>query len=277
MLFTVKGVNMAGVMLLKELEFDDKIFDQYKNWYFQEKQNGERALMSIKNGKVTDIRNRNGNNVKPRWPELAGLEFPGIQSALIDFEACVMINGKSMFYNGINQRRAIPTPDRLKFPVTAMAFDLLHIDGQPLTGKAYRERYALLKSKFSDNEHFKVVENIDNPRQYWNDRVVSENREGLVLKDPSSIYLPDQRVASQLKLKYYKRADVTVQALEPNPKGVKITGYATVNGQHVEAEVQWSSMGFENIKIGDVVEVEFLDIVNNKMVQPHKVKGSIVD
>ena len=268
---------MVGVMLLKELEFDDKVFDQYKNWYFQEKHNGERALLSIKGGKVVGIVNRSGNNVKPRWPELSGLEFPGIQSALVDFEACVLVNGKSMFYNGINQRRAIPSPDRLKFPVVAMAFDLLHLDGQPLTGKAYRERYALLNEKFKECDNFKIVGNIDSPRDYWKNKVIMENREGLVIKDPSAIYLPDQRVATQLKLKYYKRADVTVLALEPNPKGVKISGYATVNGDRVEAECQWSSMGFENIKIGDVVEVEFLDIVNNKMVQPHKVRGSIID
>jgi hypothetical protein len=36
-------------------------------------------------------------------------------------------------------------------------------------------------------------------------------------------------------------------------------------------------MGCENIKVGDSVEVEYLDVVNDKMVQPHKVKDSFIN
>jgi hypothetical protein len=191
---------------------------------------------------------------------------------------------KSIFYGdldrklgGINQRRAVPTSERLKgFPVQAVVFDLLYVEGQPLVGRPYSERLAFLSSKFSgfQNNHFKVVQNIQNPKQYWTDKIVKENREGLVLKDPKAPYSCGQRMNCQLKLKYYKRKNVIVEALETNPKGVKIIG-TTADG--IKGEIQWSSMGCENIKVGDSVEVEYLDVVNDKMVQPHKVKDSFIN
>jgi bifunctional non-homologous end joining protein LigD len=205
------------------------------------------------------------------------LVFTGIKSAVLDCEVIVEMDGKSKFYDGINQRRAVPTPERLKsFPVRAIVFDLLYIDGQSLIGKPYSERLALLSSKFLGFEcdALKIVKNIDSPKEYWDNNIVSENREGFVIKDPKAQYYSGLRMACQLKLKNYKQENVIVEALETNNKGVKITG-TTPSG--IKGEIQWSSCGFENIKVGDSIPVEYLDVVNNKMVQPHKVKDSFID
>jgi ATP-dependent DNA ligase len=264
-------------MLLKEIDepMSDSLVEKYKDWIWEEKHNGERALIHIKNGKVSAIRNREDNNRIPQWPDVAKLSFDGIQSAVIDCEVCHMKDGKSIFYDGINQRRgANPAQDRVSnFPITVVAFDLIYLNGQPLTAKPCEERIALLNSNFKDSNGFELAKRIANPKEHWQN-IISENREGFVIKNPKSQYYPDRRMDCWLKLKNYKRADVIVQALEPNPKGVKIIG-KTKDG--IEGEIQWSFSGFENIKIGDAIEVEFLDVVNNKMVQPHKVKGSIVD
>jgi ATP-dependent DNA ligase len=142
-------------------------------------------------------------------------------------------------------------------------------NGSPIINKTCEERIALLNSNFKDMDGFQLAKPIQDPEKYWDNVIVPENREGFVIKDLKSLYYPDKRTDCWLKLKNYKRADVIVEALEPNPKGVKIIG-KTKEG--IEGEIQWSSMGFENIKVGDAVEVEFLDIVNNKMVQPHKIK-----
>jgi ATP-dependent DNA ligase len=82
---------MAGIqpMLLKEIDFSEEAFDKYKDWYFQEKQNGERALIHIKDGVVAAIRNRQDNPVKQRWPEIGDMKFPGISSAVLDCEVIV--------------------------------------------------------------------------------------------------------------------------------------------------------------------------------------------
>jgi bifunctional non-homologous end joining protein LigD len=265
-------------MLLKEIEepMSDSLVKKYKDWIWEEKHNGERALIHIKDGRVTAIRNREDNSRIPQWPDVANLTFNGIKSAIIDCEVCHMKAGKSIFYDGINQRRgANPTRDRVEaFPITVIAFDLVFFDGSPVVNKPCEERIALLNSNFKDMDGFQLVKPILDPRAYWDNVILPENREGFVIKNPKSQYYPDRRTDCWLKLKNYKRADVIVEALVPNPKGVKIIG-KTKDG--IEGEIQWSFSGFENIKIGDAIEVEFLDVVNNKMVQPHKCKGVVIE
>jgi DNA ligase-1 len=214
------------------------------------------------------------------YPEIADSVFKGVQSAIFDCEIVVVDNnGKSIFYGGINQRDKVvkSAEHRAKYPVKALLFDCIYLNGQVLSQKPYTERYQLLRQSITDSSSIEVVRNIDNPKEYWEKVIVPENREGLVLKNPKAIYQAGQRVDTQLKLKHYKRNNVIVDKLEPNPKGVKIYGHFELAGQTIQAEVQWSSMGCENIKTGDEVEVEYLDIVNNKLVQPHKVKGSVID
>lgn len=267
-------------MLIFECQYSDDVWEKYKNWIWQEKQNGTRNLIHIKDEKVVAIRNRSDSPVMHLYPELSSVAFKGVQSAIFDCEIVVMdANNKSIFYGGINQRdKAVKSAEhRAKYPVKAMLMDCLYLNGQILTQKPYTERYQMLRQSITDNNSIEVVRNIDNPKEYWENVIIPENREGFVLKNPKGIYQAGVRTKEQLKLKNYKRNDVIVDSLEANPKGVKIYGHFDLNGQRIDAEVQWSSMGCENIKVGDAVEVEYLDIVNNKLVQPHKVKGSVVD
>jgi len=273
---TSVGDKMAILpMLLREIDFSDGVFEKYKNWLWQEKHNGERVLVHIKDGKVSAMRNRNDNPVLHRFPELNSVSFPNVKSAILDCEIIVEENGKSKFYDGINQRRAVPTADRLKnFPVKVIVFDLIYFNGKMLSNLKYSDRFSMLTSMRCDSDCFEFVNNISNPKEYWYDRVIPENREGLVIKDPDALYYPGQRMDCQLKLKNYKRDKVIVSRIETNNKGVKLSGM-TASG--ISGEIQWSSMGCENIKVGDEVMVEYLDVVNNKMVQPHKVKHSFIE
>ena len=265
-------------MLLRELPYSDDVFDKYKSWLWQEKHNGTRNLIHVRDEKICAIRNRNDVPVGAFYPEIMEVKFPNVSDAIYDCEICVFdAQHRSIFYGGINQRKAIkPLAHRLKYPAVAVVFDCLYLNGQVLTQKPYSERLEMVRQTIANRGgSIEVVEDILNPREYW-DKIVLENREGLVLKNPKGLYYPDKRMDIQYKLKHYKRALVLVEKLEPNPKGVKIIGSFELGGQKIEAQVQWSSMGFENIKIGSEVEVEYLDIVNNKLIQPHKVKNSFI-
>lgn len=260
-------------MLLQE--FEGTIADalqRYPNWIYQEKQNGTRAVVHVQNGRITSIRNRRNIPVLNLFPELKALKLSE-HNAIIDAELVVFDGtGKSCFYGGINQRDKKLYDYRVAtMPVHIMAFDLIYFDGEVVAGKPYKERMALLREKFQSEGLFKVVDDIPNPLQYWNERIVPDNREGLVIKNPSGRYAFDTRSADALKLKNYKTAFVTVEQIAENPKGIKIIGKATIENESIISECQLSSAG--NVKVGDVVPVVYLDIVNGRMVQPHKIKG----
>jgi bifunctional non-homologous end joining protein LigD len=262
-------------MLLTEMEFTPDVWAKFGTWLFQEKENGIRAIGHFKNGKMTSMRGRRNNTLLHLFPEFTQLKLNEECDAILDGEVIVADEkGRSMFYGGINQRDKKLHPENVpKFPITFVVFDVLYLKGQVVVDKPYSERLALIQTLFSDTANMRVVKNIENPKEYWENKVVKENREGLVIKNPNGKYEVDTRSKNNLKLKFYKIAQVIVDALENNPKGVKVSGH-TADG--LLAEVQWSSSGFENIKIGDTIPVEYLDVVNNKMVQPHKVKGMVI-
>jgi|PlaIllAssembly_1097288.scaffolds.fasta_scaffold22389_5 ATP-dependent DNA ligase len=262
------------VMLLDEVRFDDSVFDTYKDWIFQEKQNGTRVLLHIKDGKASAIQHRAGNPMLHLFPEIQALKFPD-ELAILDGEIVVFDDKqKSVFYGGINQRdKKLHTQNIKKFPVCFVAFDIIYHKGEVVINKPYAERYALLKhySQYSC-DNFKVVENVENPREYWANKIDKENREGFVIKNPKGLYESGTRSKNNLKLKNYKIVDVKVFKTETNPKGIKIYGTGTYKGEVVETECQFSGNNMV-VNVGDILPVEFLDIINGKLVQPHKIIG----
>jgi len=272
------GKKMSEVkpMLLTEIEFSPDVFSKYANWIFQEKQNGVRAIFHIKHGKITSVRGRRNNPLLHLFPELAELQL-GDFEAIIDGELCVLDStGKSVFYGGINQRdKKLHIENVKKFNATFVAFDLLYLNGEVVVDKPYSERLSLLKGVISDTtlQTFRVAENITNPQEYWVSKVVAENREGLVIKNPTGHYEVDTRSKNNLKLKNYKQTEVLIEKTEQNNAGTKIYGKATINGVDIEVECQVGGVKPESLKVGEKVPVVYLDIVGNRLVQPHKIKG----
>jgi ATP-dependent DNA ligase len=266
---------MVEVMLLTELENEQRetAFDDYKGYFFQEKFNGHRALILIENEEIVSIRNRRDNACFHLYPELKELTFKGIKQAILDIEMCVFDNqGKSIFYGGINQRDKKLYQEHIKlYPITAVVFDILSLNDDVKVAFPYEERYKLLVDNFQNQEHFKIVENIANPKEYWDNVIVPQEREGLVIKNPKAYYEAGVRSKENLKLKNYKQVEVIIDNTEENPKGLKIYGKAVINGNNIEVEAQMG--GIFNLNVGDKVPVEYLDIVGNKMIQPHKIKG----
>jgi ATP-dependent DNA ligase len=257
-------------MLLQEVEFSEDVFEKYKDYVWQEKENGVRVMVHIKDGKISAVRNRRNNPVLHLYPELTALDFGKI-SAILDGELVVFKNNKSVFYGGINQRDKLYSKDSVeKFPVTFVAFDMIFLNKEILLGKPHNERYELLNTGFLSytGKHFVISDNIADPKKYWAEHVIPEGREGLVLKDPKSKYEPSQRSWSWLKLKNYKVAEVIVDSIDVNVKGNKITGKATINSEVCIVECQYG--GVYNIQLGDKLPVEYLDIVGGKLIQPHK-------
>jgi ATP-dependent DNA ligase len=251
------------VMLLTEV-WDKSILDDTTKW-FQVKENGVRALIHIKDGKIVGIRNRSNNPIFYCFPEFKELTFP-YKSAILDAEIVVIKDGKSVFYSGIDKRRSYPSENVLKdYPATIVVFDALKINDESLIMKPYKYRYEKLSGI---STKIKVAENFYNGRELW-EKVVKENLEGIVIKDPNAIYEVDKRVKHQLKLKNYKITQITVDKSEQNEKGTKVFAKTNIDGVDLEVECQLGGVfGVEN---GTTHYIKYLDIYGNRMIQPTKV------
>lgn len=259
-------------MLLTEV--DDSIILSDTSKIFQEKHNGTRAIIHVKDHKIVGIRGRSNNPLLYCYPELKDVVFD-CDTAILDGEVCVFKNGKSVFYGGIDQRRSTPDAKKLReFPVTIVLFDIIQYERDVLVYKPYSDRLALLeKFKFSKgmDSHakyqslVKVVESTNDGRALW-DKVVAENREGVVVKDLRGVYELGKRSKQFLKLKNYKFVDVKVEKTEVNDKGTKIYSTIDIGGQNINVEAQQA--GVFDINIGQTIRVKYLDIVGDRLIQP---------
>jgi bifunctional non-homologous end joining protein LigD len=249
-------------MLLGEVN-DDSILN--KGWIYQIKQNGVRAIIHVKNHRIVGIRGRSNNPLLYCYPELKD-EYFDFDTAILDAEICVLDSkGKSVFYNGINQRKTTPTTSRIKeYPITIIVFDVIQLETDVLINKPYKERLGLLQG-YKWSNYVRLIESVNDGTALWN-KVLRDDEEGLVAKDPNAIYELGKRSTRYLKYKNYKYADVLVEQIEPNPKGTKIRANIEINGCPVE--VNCHQAGCFNINVGDTVRVKYLDIVDGKMIQP---------
>lgn len=255
--------------------FDKKALEDASNngWYAQIKENGTRNLIHVIDGKIAAIRNRANNPVLYCYPELKEVVLP-FKSAILDGEIIVEKNGKSVFYGGVDSRRSTPSKQTLEEkPVKLIVFDILKSDEGPMIMKPYKERYSKLLS-IQESKFISVAKNY-NPMGLW-ERVVKEDLEGVVLKNPNAMYEMGARSKNQIKIKNYKFCEVLVEKVEPNDKGVKVFGTTDLNGtrKEVPLSVEVQLGGIFDVPIGSVVPIKYLDITStipNRLIQATKV------
>jgi len=256
-------------MLFTEV-WDKSVLKDDSKWY-QTKENGIRALVHIKDGKIIGIRNRSNMPIFYLFPEFKNLKFP-FSSGILDAEIIVMKNGKSIYYGGIDQRRSVPSKKVLEnHPAKMIIFDALQIDGNVLIMKPYKHRYEQL-NVLQENTNLSVAKNYGG-EELWN-KVISEDLEGVVIKNPNTPYELGKRSKENLKLKNYKLLDVAVTKIEPNEKGSKIFGKAGIQGKEIEVECQIG--GEFDLETGSIQKIKYLDICKSRdghyrLIQPTKV------
>src|SRR6185369_2191123 len=107
-------------------------------------------------------------------------------------------------------RRKVTDKLREEAPVVFFAFDLLYLDGEPLFEMPLRERLAKMPHggaiRLSDSSEVRDAAHVDE----LFDAARARANEGLVVKDPDSIYTPGRRGKSWLK---YKKALATLDCV----------------------------------------------------------------
>jgi len=178
---------------------------------FEPKIDGIRALLhaDFVLGRL-EIYTRHGTCCTGQFPEFQGLTLPA-RDVIIDGELTVFTGGQPDFAR-VMRRFACAAEKARKLaceaPATLVAFDVLYLDGEPVTGLPLVERKRLLHRL---GKPPLVVENlfVEGAGTLLFEKIVERGLEGVVAKPKRSLYLPGRRGLWQ-KIKNYQSGEMDV-------------------------------------------------------------------
>jgi bifunctional non-homologous end joining protein LigD len=189
-------------------------------WGVEFKWDGVRALAFIETGRLRLI-SRTGKDITATYPEVSALghTIPHKQ-VLLDGEIVAFTDGRPDF-EALQPRMHVSSPTaalRLaeQTPVTYLVFDVLQLDGRPLTGRPYAERRELLDTLLPDGSAFQAPPTFPGEDlEAVQAASVANGFEGVVIKRLDSVYEPGIRSSNWLKLKNVQQQEVVVAGWKP--------------------------------------------------------------
>lgn len=183
-------------------------------WLFEPKWDGIRAIARVWDGQVS-LASRLGNDVTAGYPELAALgPALGERAAVLDGEIVAFEDRGRPSFERLQRRMHVRGPNRLLMaavPVLYVIFDLLWLDGRPLTGQPFVERRRQLESLGLAGPNWRVSSLLPEPPD--DDLLAACRRvglEGYLGKQASAIYLVGKRSKSWTKVKCVRQREFVV-------------------------------------------------------------------
>jgi bifunctional non-homologous end joining protein LigD len=189
-------------------------------WAVEFKWDGVRALAFIESGRLRLV-SRTGKDITATYPEVSSLGHAiGHKQAVLDGEIVAFADGRPDF-EALQPRMHVSSPTQaLRLaqltPVTYLAFDVLQLDGRPLTAFPYAERRKTLEAIVPAGGGWLSPptfpgEDLDAVRA----ASVANGFEGVVIKRLDSVYEPGGRSGSWRKIKNLLRQEVVVAGWKP--------------------------------------------------------------
>jgi DNA ligase-1 len=178
--------------------------------WIEDKYDGIRAQLHLHNGRA-QLFSRDQNDITVSFPEVAAAAADLGHRLVLDGELVPYRAGAVMDFASLQTRlgRVNPGEELLaQVPVVLVAFDLLHLDGRDLLEMPLRQRRAALEEldlPGRSGERFlysnlATARSADEVERHFDDARERHN-EGLMVKDPDSVYQPGRRGLGWLKLK----------------------------------------------------------------------------
>jgi len=180
--------------------------------WIEDKYDGIRAQLHLAGaGAAAQLFSRDLNEITVSFPEVAAAAAALDRRLVIDGELVPYRSGSVLDFASLQTRlgRVDPGPELLEqVPVVLVAFDLLHLDGHDLLETPLRERRAALVALRLPEltaerllySHLATARSAAEVERHFDDARERRN-EGLMVKDPSSLYQPGRRGLGWLKLK----------------------------------------------------------------------------
>ena len=189
-------------------------------WAVEFKWDGVRALAFIEAGRLR-LASRTGKDITATYPEVAGLGHAiGHKQALLDGEIVAFSGGRPDF-EALQPRMHVSSPAQAVrlaelTPVTYLAFDVLQLDGRPLTALPYADRRQVLEGIIPNGGSW-----LSPPTFPGEDleavmaASVANGLEGVVIKRLDAPYEPGARSGSWRKIKNLLQQEVVVAGWKP--------------------------------------------------------------
>ncbi len=236
----------------------DEPFDG-KDWLFEIKWDGYRAVTFIENGKVRLV-SRNQNDLTPRYPELKDLpKFIKAKQAVLDGEVVALDpDGRSSFSlmqqrTGfrLGGRRAATNAD---VAVLYYAFDLLYLDGYDWRHVPLEERKRKLASILSIGDSLRYSDHYEEQGKALFKIAREKGLEGILAKRRNSCY-EQRRTRDWLKIKIRHEIECVVGGYT-DPEGSRAHFGSLVLGLYDDTDhllhVGQVGSGFDQKLLGDI-------------------------
>jgi len=109
-----------------------------------------------------------------------------------------------------------------KYPLKIDIFDALRVERKPLLATPFADRRSRLEEVVEENPHLQLVEHyIVRDAEDMQDKfinAIARGYEGLVAKDPDSLYVPGSRDSDWIKLKAFTTFDLAVLGFYQTPE-----------------------------------------------------------
>lgn len=222
----------------------DTPFDK-KDWLFELKWDGYRAIAEIDCGKVK-LYSRNGLSFTDTYTPIVEVLKKFDHRCVLDGEIIALKDGKPDFHT-LQQYKVAPKPLRY------VVFDLLYLDGEDLRSRPLRERKDLLKSIIIDCE-LTYSDHVEEKGVDFFSFVTKESIEGMVAKDANSIYREGVRSDSWIKIKTHQEQEAIIIGYT-KPRGSRQHLGALVLGAYIEGKLRYighSGGGFGDKELKDL-------------------------
>jgi ATP-dependent DNA ligase len=192
---------------------------------YEPKWDGFRSII-FRDGDEVEIGSRNERPMTRYFPEVVAAvlaNFP--RRAVIDGEVIVADTARNTLDFEALQQRIHPAASRVRLlseqtPASFVAFDLLALDDDDLTGRPFRERRALLERALRQARppvHVTPITPDEGTARRWFAEFEGAGLDGLIAKSPELTYQPDKRV--MVKIKHRRTADCVVAGYRPHKSG----------------------------------------------------------
>lgn len=218
---TIQPFRPVNFMLAEPLATATEIAGHFgKAVYAEFKYDGVRAQLH-KSGAVVKIYSRRLEDITPSFPEVAGSFSKTRHDFIADGEIVPFSEGKPLPFQLLQRRlRRMEDFERAakNAPVTYFAFDLMFMDGKETLDLPLVERRSLLRTLLKGTRSL-MAESVEVRTEKEVQKAFRKSRdlgfEGLVVKDPASVYAMGKRGSGWVKLKEeLDTLDVVIVAAE---------------------------------------------------------------
>jgi bifunctional non-homologous end joining protein LigD len=207
-------------MLAESIEkpFDDK------DWLFEIKWDGYRAIAFMEDGKVRLV-SRNQNELTARYPELKDMaEYVKAQTAILDGEVVALDADGRASFSLMQQRTGFRpgghrTAAKADIPVLYYAFDLLYLDGYDWRRMPLEDRKHKLASIVKPGDALRYSDHYSEQGKALFEIAREKNLEGILAKKRNSCY-EERRSREWLKIKIRHRVECVVGGFT-EPEGTR--------------------------------------------------------